>query len=112
MENEETNVDVAAMGERRPRLAIDSFEEFVAHEREILERIESVPNGGHLFLLHPFLLLAEVGVEITERAHLEIVRIKPELSALSKVPYEALKKSKEKQKIRFRIRSLSHRREP
>ena len=93
-----------------PRISVASLEDLLAHEKEILERINSVPNGGNLFLLQPFLLLDEVGVKVSQRARRQIVQRLPGLSALSIVPYEELKKSKEKQKIRFRIRSLLQRR--
>jgi hypothetical protein len=46
------------------RLLIGSYAELLEHEREILRRIEDLPNGGKLFLIHPFLLLEDVGESI------------------------------------------------
>jgi hypothetical protein len=101
-------VDFPAEEKSWPRLAINSLDDLRAHEKEILERIHSVPKGAHLFLVHPFRLLAECGVEVADRARREMLQQYPGLSSLSTVPYEALKKSKEKQRIRFHIRTLSH----
>lgn len=39
-------------------LPINSFDELIEHEKRILDRIESTPNGAILFMIHPFLLLA------------------------------------------------------
>jgi hypothetical protein len=90
-------------------LTLDSYEEFLASEQEILERIASIPNGGQLYLLHPFLLLADVGIKLTDRAKSEILREHEGLSSVSPTPYQALMGSQQTQSTRFRIRSLSRR---
>jgi len=41
------------MPETPQPLAIESFDDLIAHEPEILQRISQLPNGGHLFLVHP-----------------------------------------------------------
>jgi hypothetical protein len=94
----------------KPWLQVNSFDELTKHEKEILERIERTPNGGQLFLIHPFLLLRDIGVELSERAEQEIRQHEPRLSGLSAVPYQALKNSTEKQNIRFHLRGLFERR--
>jgi hypothetical protein len=94
----------------RPVLRVGSFAELMKHEKEILERIKGLPNGGQLFLIHPFLLFKDIGVELSERAEQELRRYQPSLTALSAVPYQALKNSKEKQHVRFHVRGLFERR--
>ncbi len=92
-------------------LQVDSFAELMKHEKEIIERIERMPNGGQLFLIHPFLLLRDIGVELSERAKQEIEQHEPHLTGLSTTPYYALRNSKEKQNVRFHLRGLFERRE-
>jgi hypothetical protein len=99
------------MGTAWNKIKIASFEELVKHEKEILERIAATPNGGNLFMTHPLMLLADVGIELSERSVKEILRHEPHLSGLSAAPYKALKASKEKQQVRFHIRGLFKRRE-
>ena len=95
----------------KPWLKVDSFAELLKYEKEILARIERMPNGGQLFLIHPFMLLRDIGVELSERAEQEIQQYEPGLTARSSIPYQALKNSKEKQKVRFHLRGLFERRE-
>jgi hypothetical protein len=92
-------------------LKVDSFAELMQHEKEIIDRVELMPNGGHLFLIHPFLLLRDIGVELSEGAELEIRRYEPRLTGLSIMPYDALKFSKEEQNVRFHLRGLFERKE-
>ena len=87
-------------------LNIDSLAELSQHEEEVLERIALIPNGGNLFMIHPFMLLADLGVRLSERAKVEIVRRHPTLSALSPAPYLALKGSGQQQQVRFHLRGL------
>jgi len=100
------------MSERKPWVKIDSLEELFKHEAEILKRIEQIPNGGNLFLIHPFMLLADVGVELSENAQKQIIRQEPHLSGLSAVPYNALKASKAKQNFRVHLKGLFERKAP
>jgi hypothetical protein len=92
------------------RLEISSFEQLLEHEAVILERIKSVPNGGHLFMVHPFLLLYDVGVYLSEAARAEILRRETYLSALSELPYYALKASREPQGVTVNLLGLFERR--
>jgi hypothetical protein len=97
------------MSERKPWLKVDSLEELLKHEAEIVKRIEQIPNGGNLFLIHPFMLLADAGVELSENAKKQIISHEPHLSGLSAVPYHALKASKAKQNFRVHLRGLFER---
>ena len=94
----------------KPWLRVDSFDELMEHEEEIVRRIERTPNGGQLFLIHPFMLLRDIGVELSERAEREVRQYEPRVTGLSAVPYEALKNSREEQTIRFNVRGLFERR--
>jgi hypothetical protein len=87
-------------------IKVDSFDELMEHEKEILARIESMPNGGQLFLIHPFMLLQDIGVKLSERAEQEIRQHEPHLTGLSTIPYQALKSSKEQQNVSFHLRGL------
>jgi hypothetical protein len=89
-----------------PLIAVNSFNELMVHENEILERINRVPNGGQLFLIHPFMLLQDISVQLSQQAKQEILQHVPELTGLSNVPYLALKNSREKQHINFHLRGL------
>ena len=95
----------------KPWLKVNSLDELMKHENEIVKHIERTPNGGQLFLIHPFLLLRDIGVELSERAAEEIRQHEPRLTGLSAVPYQALKGSKEKQHVRFHVRGLFKRSE-
>jgi hypothetical protein len=85
---------------------IDTFAALLKHEKEIVERINAMPNGGALFLIHPFLAMQDAGVELSARAREEIMRTEPRVGALSPVPYKAMKTSRAKQNYRVRIRGL------
>lgn len=90
----------------KPLLQVASFSDLLKNEKEILERIERTPNGAQLFLIHPLMLFKDIGVELSERAEQELRQHEPALAALSAIPYEALKQSKEEQHVRFELRGL------
>lgn len=92
-------------------LAIGSFAELIEREGEILERIADIPNGEHLFLIHPFMMLADAGVELSDQARAEILDREPSLSALSSIPYEELRRSQEPQSIHYQLDGLFSREE-
>jgi hypothetical protein len=92
-------------------IKISSFEELIQHEQEILARIAKVPNGRNLFMAHPFLMLADVGVELSAATQAEIIRQDSYLTGLSPISYRALKATKHRQRIRFHLRGLFQRRE-
>jgi hypothetical protein len=79
------------------------------NEKEVLDRIARYPNGGNLFMIHPFLLLADVAVELSDAAKQGILKAQPEISGLSRVPYDALKSADGKQKVRFHVKGLFRR---
>ena len=60
--------ELPAKDKPMPHLAIGSLDEFISQQSEILERIAARRNGGHLFLLEPFELLAELGVKLAPEA--------------------------------------------
>jgi hypothetical protein len=91
-------------------LHVDTYAQLLEHESEMLRRIETVPNGGNLFLIHPFMLLADIGVELSDRALAEILEVAPHLRALSDVPYRALRASTSLQRFRVHLRGLFSRR--
>ena len=96
---------------RVSRLQVNSFDELIQHEQEILERIAEMQNGGNLFLSHPFMLFKDIGVDLSEEARIEIMRHEPHLTALSETAYNALKESQEDQDIQVEVRGLFQRRE-
>ncbi|HSK17942.1 MAG TPA: hypothetical protein VK912_02295 [Longimicrobiales bacterium] len=91
-------------------LHVNSFDELIAHEQEILGRIAATPNGGKLFLTHPFMLLADLGVELSKRAERELIAHEPVLGALSPVSYNHLKASTRPQSVKVNLRGLFQRR--
>jgi hypothetical protein len=97
------------LGDQMPRLIIDSLEKLQQHEKEIVGRIAQFPNGGNLFVAHPFLLLAEVGVDISDKFRIELTSQDPYLTGLSPTPYQALRATKGKQRIRFQVHGLFRR---
>jgi hypothetical protein len=105
-------VDRATNLRATPPLAIGSLDELISEQEEILERISSRANGGHLFLLEPFELLAELGVRLSPEARAEILRAYPGLSALSRTAFDMLSRTRRRQRVRFHIRSLARRRSP
>ena len=100
------------MVEHRPkRLEVGSYAELLRREPEIFDRIERIPNGGNLFMAHPFRLLADVGVVLSRELEREIRALHPELSGLAESSYEALKASGQTQNVRFKLKGLFKRRE-
>ncbi len=92
-----------------PWLRVNSLDELMKSEKDILECIDRMPNGGYLFLIHPFILFRDIGVELSDQAEREVRELEPRLTALSPVPYNALKHAKEKQNVRFHLRGLFRR---
>jgi hypothetical protein len=85
-------------------LPIESIEELFKHQEEILARIERVPNGGNLFVVHPLQMLADVGVQLSPAVREELLRRSPQLAAASPVAYEAVRSGDKDQKVRVHLR--------
>lgn len=96
---------------KRSWLQIDSFDDLLAHEEEIVAHINEMRNGGNLFLANPFMLLAEIGVELSEDVKAEIIELEPCLSALSAKPYQSLKRSRVTQNMQVELTGLFRRSE-
>jgi hypothetical protein len=96
---------------RFPPITINSYAELLKQEPIILKRIAEVPNGGNLFMAHPFQLLADVGVVLSKQVESHILRLHPELSNLSLAPYNAVKAAGA-QSVRYNIRGLFWRKIP
>ena len=92
-------------------LQIDSFDDLLAHEEEIVARINELRNGGNLFLANPLLLLEDIGVALSEEAKAQIIESEPSLSALSAKPYQSLKRSRVTQNLQVELNGLFRRRE-
>ncbi len=91
-------------------LTIDTFEDLLTHERDIVERISATVNGGNLFMANPFMLLADIGVEISEPVRQQILRHESTLSAVSATAYNAIKENRGKQNPNIHIHGLFPRR--
>lgn len=102
-------VNDPAAEELVPWLKINSLVELIQHEREIIDRIAHTYNGGNLFMAHPFMLLADVRVELSEQAKQEITHCEPHLLGLSPAPYNTIKASKERSTLRFHVHGLFRR---
>jgi hypothetical protein len=96
----------AATGGERVRWPVDSFAELIELEQQILERIAEVPNGGYLFLLHPLMLLEQIGVVLSDDARTELLQREPELANLSPLPYVALRDCQEPQTLHCHLSGL------
>ena len=103
-------VSVPGIDDPAPQLEIGSFDELMAHEQEIIERIAYIPNGGNLFLINPLLLLEEAGVRLSDDARRELIEREPALSSVSATAYNALKASTVPQRVRVRLTGLFERR--
>jgi hypothetical protein len=90
-------------------LTINSFDDLVKHEKQIIDRIEKTLNGPNLFMIHPFLLLADIGVHLSAQSKNEILEFSPQISGLSHTPYDALKRSGAKQNVGYRLKGLFRR---
>lgn len=86
---------------------INSFEELMRYEKEVIEIISRTRNGGNLFMAHPILFLKEVaGLNLTERAIRELISREPVLGLLPEDAFRAIKGSLQEQDIKFEIRGL------
>jgi hypothetical protein len=88
-------------------LSINTPQDLDNHKKEILRRINALPNGGGLFMLNPLLLLADLQVELGKDLEVQILAKTPGLASLPSAPYAALKAAKSPQPgLRVRILGL------
>ena len=85
---------------------LDTPADLKAHEKEIVKRINAAHNGGLLFLAHPFMLLAELGISMSDALRRRIVERTPALASLSEAPYHALLQTRDKQRVAIRVHGL------
>lgn len=90
-----------------PHFQIDSLSKLAEHERAIIDLINNTINGGHLFLAHPFLLLKDVGVELTPAVEQALLKRYPEISGCSKTVYSMLKNAPAQKSI-VNVQQLFH----
>jgi hypothetical protein len=88
---------------------IESLEDLEQHEAEIVRRINELPRGGSLFLAHPFQLLADLGVELSEEVRDRLIRDEPALGTPSTMAYQALRSTGAEQEVEVVLRRLFHR---
>ena len=95
------------------KLDVNTFEDLITNETEILNRIRRVKNGGVLFLASPFELLEDVNVNLSKQAKTEIKTANPFLGRNQKpTVYKAIKGSKQRQQVRVNLKGLFRREKP
>src|SRR6476661_8743940 len=99
-------VDDACCPSTQVWLEIDSAESLTRNQDAILARINETPNGGWLFTVHPFLLLADIGVRVDEHVRQKIVARNPHLSTPSASAYEAIRLRRGQSMITVRLKGL------
>ena len=87
-------------------IVVATYDELLAREQELIDRIRAIPNGGQLNLLHPLRLLADVGVELAPEARDEFASRHGGAGAWSERPYRALRESTSEQPSRVILRGL------
>jgi len=90
----------------RPRLIIRSLEELLGHEGEIVERVNRRARGGQLFVLHPFMLLEDVGVSLTEEARRQVLAAAPGMDRVSVPRYQALRNATSPMALDITVKAL------
>lgn len=96
------------MPDNRP-LAIGTYDELLASEQELLERIRLLPNGGQLYLIHPLLVFADVGAELAPEVQQEFAAQHGGAGGWSEGPYRALRASTSRQPAQVNLRGLFRR---
>lgn len=87
---------------------INSFSELMLREKEVLDMIRRMPNGGNLFMAHPILFLKEIaGLQLSENALSELIAREPILANLKDDAFRVLKNNPSvEQHITFEVRGL------
>lgn len=96
-------------GTEFPPIPISTYEDLLEHEQELLERIDAVPNGGLLYLIHPVMLLAEVGASLSEDLQDDFSARHGGIGGWSEEPYRALRRSTSEQPSHVTMRRLFRR---
>jgi len=91
-----------------PSISINTYAQLLKQEPAILKRIAETPNGGNLFMAHPFQLLSDIGVVLSKEVQRRILKLHPELTSLSLIPYNAVKAAGA-QSVRYNIHGLFRR---
>ncbi len=92
-------------------ITIRTYDELLTREQELLVRIRALPNGGQLYLVHPLMLFADIGAELTPDVQAEfLAQHGMPASGWSEEPYRALRESICKQSSRVVLRGLFRRR--
>jgi hypothetical protein len=90
-------------------IAIRTYNELLKSEQELLERIRLLPNGGQLYLIHPLLMFADVGAELSPDVQEEFAVRHGGSGGWSEEPYKALRGSASKQPTQVTLRGLFRR---
>jgi hypothetical protein len=94
------------MADEELPITINTLGELARHEADIIARINRLPNGGNLFMAHPFLLLTDIGVRIGDGLRAELIRHDRYLMGLSETPYRSLQGTTERLRVRYHVRKL------
>ncbi len=90
-------------------MKIDTVESLNRNQAAILARVAETPNGGWLFTIHPFQLLADIGVQVNEDVREEIIARNPHLSTPSANAYQAIRLRPGQSPITIRLNGLFER---
>ena len=90
-------------------IVIGTYDELLAREEELLERIRAVKNGGQLYLLHPLLLFSDVRAQLAPDVQCEYAARHGGAGAWSERPYRALRGSTSVQPSQVTLRGLFRR---
>jgi hypothetical protein len=89
-----------------PWMKLETMEQLIANEQQIIAKMDALPNGGLLFVLHPFLLLADIGVEISADLKQVLIQRIPTLRSLSESTYYAVRRTQEPQINTYHFKRL------
>lgn len=91
-------------------MRVADISEFRRLEQTVVERINSFPNGGRLFVADPFRLLSDIGVELSPAAK---EGLEAELAHTSGFPvapfYDAIRRSETSKMGRVVVRGILRR---
>lgn len=85
---------------------IRTYEDLLKSEPELLKSINAIPNGGQLYLIHPLMLFAEIGIELSSEVQSEFAAQHGGAGSWSEGPYKALRRSTSEQPSQVTLRGL------